>query len=185
MKSIIALFLLLLSHFVVAGELIRVKNPSNNGCGESGCMYDEWKFKNDGSIRFIISGYEDGSDSRFYKVSRDGEYSIILDVSPIIIDSDSKYWWGYAWDVLDIPVEYKDGKVFVQATFEHNQIRDGNFNPPKWQKRFPVVKFHGAKTRWNFEQPKYDYKLVSLDALAESAKQLTSRSKATPKSGAL
>lgn len=185
MKSIIALFLLLLSHFVVAGELIRVKNSSNNGCGESGCMYDEWKFKNDGSIRFVISGYEDGSDSRFYKVSGDGKYSIILDVSPIIIDSDSKYWWGYAWDVLDIPVEYIDGKVFVQATFEHNQIRDGNFNPPKWQKRFPVVKFHGAKTRWNFEQPKYDYKLVSLDALAESAKQLTSRSKATPKSAAL
>ncbi|MGX5172924.1 hypothetical protein ACUR5C_02705 [Aliikangiella sp. IMCC44653] len=43
MKNIIALFLLLLSHFVVAGELIRVQNSPNNSCGESGCMYDEWK----------------------------------------------------------------------------------------------------------------------------------------------
>jgi len=162
--------LLFLSQAVLAAELIRVENSPNNGCGESGCMYDEWKLKSDESVRFVISGYEDGSDCRFYKVNEAGKYSAILDVSPIIVDSKGVYWWGYAWDILDIPIEYNDGKVYVLATFEHDQIRDGNFNPPTWQKRFPVVKFYGEKSRWNFEQPKYEYKLMALEALAESAK---------------
>jgi hypothetical protein len=170
MKNIIASFLLFLSQSVLAAELVRIENSPNNSCSEFGCMYDEWKLKSDENIRFVISGYEDGSDCRFYKVNEAGEYSVILDVSPIIIDSKGKHWWGYAWDILDIPIEYKDGKVYVLATFEHDQIRDGNFNPPSWQQRFPVVKLHGKKTQWNFEQPKYQYKLVSLDSLAESAK---------------
>lgn len=173
MKSIIAVSILVLAQFVGAAELIRVENSPNNGCGETGCMYNEWKLKGDESIRFVVRGYEDGSDNRFYKVNDEGNYSTILDVSPIIVDLNNKHWWGYAWDIEDIPLEYKDGRVFVYATFEHDQIRDGNFNPPKWQRRFPVVKFLGEKTRWNFEQPKYKYELVPLDNLAESAKQLT------------
>lgn len=185
MKNIAAVFILFLAQLVGATELVRVENTPNNGCGESGCIYVEWKLKRDESIRFVISGYEDGADCRFYKINDDGQYSIILDVSPIIVDSSDKHWWGYAWDIKDIPIEYKDGRVFVRATFEHDQIRDGSFNPPKWQHRFPVVKFRGEKTRWNFEQPKYNYKLVPLDTLSEAAKQLTNRSKATPKSGAL
>lgn len=182
MKVITLILLILVGQITYSEELIRVDPSLNNRCGEFGCMYDEWKLKSDESIRFVISGYEDGADNRFYRVSESGEYSVILDVSSIITDSKGKYWWGYAWDIKDIPIEYKDNQVYVYATFEHDQIRDGNYNPPKWQKSFPVVKFYGEKTRWNIEQPKYEYNLVSLQALAESAKQLTSRSKAMQKS---
>ena len=173
MMKIITLILFFSSPSILAVELIRVENLANNSCTEPGCIHYEWKLKGDESIRFVISGYHDSSDCRFYKISEGGQYSVILDISPIIVDSNGKYWWGYAWDIEDIPIEYKNGKIFVQATFEHNQIRDGNFIPPKWQYRFPVVKFYGKKTRWNLEQPKYNYKMVSLEALSVAAKQIT------------
>ena len=177
MKNIIAIFILLLSQPVFSEELVRVKHPPDYGCRPWGCVYGEWKLKSDENIRFVISGYEDGSDSRFYRINKAGTRSAILDVLPILIDSEGNYWWAYAWDVLDIPIEYKDGKVFVQATFEHDEFWGENSDPPEWQQRIPVVKFYGKKKEWSANKPKYNYESLSLEALAESAKQLTNKVK--------
>ena len=176
MKNIIATFILLLSQPVFSEELIRVKN---NDCFEDACLeyhalYHEWKLKSDENIRLVIGGHEDSFECKFYRVNKDGTRSVILDVYPIIIDSEGNHWWGYAWDVLDIPIEYKDGKVFVQATFEHDHFRSENSDHPKWQQRIPVVKFYGKKTRWNFKQPKYNYESLSLEALAELSQPFVS-----------
>ena len=173
MKNIIATFILLLSQPVFSEELVRVKHPPDYGCLPWGCTYEEWKLKSDENIRFVISGYEDGYDSSFDRINKDGTRSRILDVDSIIIDSEGNYWGGIIGEILDIPIEYKDGKVFVQATFEHDEFWGENSDPPKWQQRFPVVKFYGKKTGWNVKIPKYNYESLSLEALAESAKQLS------------
>jgi hypothetical protein len=143
-------------------------------------MYAEWYLESDPRIRLIISGYEDGSDSGFYKVDGDGDYRTILHFIPIIEDKNGDNWWGYAWDIQDLPVKISNHQIYVQATFVHDQMRDGSYRPPEWQKDFPVVRFIGERTRWNSKQPSYDFEWMALEELASQASVNKAKQEGTP-----
>ena len=56
-----------------------------------------------------------------------------------------------------IPVEVRDGKIFLYARIDHCLYRDANISVPEWQKTMPLLLLLGEYGHWNIEQENYDY----------------------------
>jgi len=134
-------------------------------------MYYEWKLTPFDDIRFIASGYEDGIDYGFYKVSELGEYELLLQVNPIIVDSDGHYWWGYPWAISDIARFESPCGLYISATFDHSIVRDGIHSIPEWQKRLPAVLFIAKDGEWVAEQKELNFKPAKLEELKVRASE--------------
>ena len=171
----LATFLLLGICGLARAELIPVKDSKFNLCKPYGCIYHEWYFKSDPSLRYIASGYDDGIDYSLEKVDADGNLNLLLRVNPIVEDENGKFWWGYPWSTRDIPIQVKNGKVYVYASFEHCIERDGNISVPEWQAVIPALLLLGEYGKWNLHQEKYVYQLYSLSELADDAKRINKR----------
>src|SRR5690606_34577972 len=120
-------------------------------------MYDEWFLDGNAAIHLVISGYEDGSDAKLFRVSDDGDYQLLLHIRPIVMDADDRHWWGYPNTLREIPVTEIDGTMAIFATFDNAECDDGNHARPTWQRAIPVVLFLGEKVGWNAERKRYDY----------------------------
>jgi len=155
----------------IAVELVPVEDSPFNLCKPDGCIYYEWKFKSDPTLRYIASGYEDGIDYSIGRVNKFGKLELLLRVNPVIKDNTGKYWWGYPWSTHDIPVQVKNGKIYLFAYFKHKILRDGNISVLEWQKIMPVLLLNGEYGKWNIKQSKYQYKLYSISELITKSKK--------------
>ena len=170
MKKIFIVLILAISVPAKADELIPVENSPYNLCKPYGCMYYEWKFRSDPSLRYIASGYEDGIDYSIARVDKNGKLNILVKVNPIVKDKNGKYWWGYPWSTIDIPTQIQSGELYLYAYFEHKVERDGIISVPEWQKAIPVILLDGEYGKWNIEQKKYQFKLYPVPELVEKSR---------------
>jgi hypothetical protein len=166
MKLSRLIVLLLLSGPVLAEPFILVED-AKNPCADFGCMYYEWRIPSLPDVRYIASGYEDGIDYAFYRVSDDGSHDLLLHVNPIIVDSDGKYWWGYPWITTGLVLEDSGDSIYVRGTFDHSIVREGVHSIPEWQKTLPVVLFEG--NQGIAKQPEYVYYSCTIAELIEGA----------------
>lgn len=165
---------------IVRAELIPVEDSKFNLCKPYGCTYYEWYFESDPSLRYIGTGYEDGIDYSLERVGKDGKLKLLLKVNPIVKDENNKFWWGYPWSTKDIPVQEKDGKVYLYASFEHCIERDGNISVPEWQATMPALLLTGEYGKWNLAQEQYDYQLYSLRELVAKSKNANKSTSCAP-----
>lgn len=151
--------------------LIPVADSPNNACAPSGCAYDEWRIAAAPDLRLVRSGYEDGATTTLYRRGADGGYLPLLDILPITRDPGGRDWWGYPGTLRGLPLRLRGDDIHLRATFDHDQIDDGNACHPAWQQRLPVVLFTGSRRGWNSPQPAYPYRWMSLKELVALAGQ--------------
>ena len=98
---------------------------------------------------FSATGYSDGIDYCFIDqdLTNDKD-SILFYFNPVILDSDKKYW-GYPWDINDIPIKLDNGLIKIRCSLDHKITRDGEISRPDWQNQFPAICFSGQSTQPN------------------------------------
>ena len=170
MRVLCTIVLLLVAGTASADSLTFVEDAVNP-CAEYGCMYYEWRVDGMPDIRYIVSGYEDGIDYSFYRMNDDGERKLLLRVNPIVVDETGKYWWGYPWATTGMVLTKTGGQVLLNATTNHDIIRDGNTLIPEWQRKLPALLLTGKKGKWNIEQKAFRYEAMSLEELVSAAKK--------------
>lgn len=148
MKSIVlAVLFAWASSAAAAANLVAIKHPVF--CRRADICY-EWMAAKNKTLRFVASGSEQGIAYALYRVDRGGRHRLLMQVHPVIVDTrDGRQYWGYPWDIDDMDFEVdKAGRAFVYASFEHLDIEsDAEIEIPKWQKRFPVLRFTGVSTQ--------------------------------------
>lgn len=99
---------------------------------------------------FSATGYSDGIDYCFIDQDlTNGKDSILLYFNPVIIDSDKKYW-GYPWDIKDLPIKLDKGLLKIKCSLDHKITRDGEITRPDSQSQFPVLCFTGKSNQPDF-----------------------------------
>lgn len=95
------------------------------------------------------TGYSDGIDYCFIDQDlTNNKDSILFYFNPVILDSEKKYW-GYPWDINDLPIKLDNGLIKIKCSLDHKITRDGEIIRPDWQNQFPAICFSGQSTQPN------------------------------------
>lgn len=127
----------------------------------------EWKLVGDPSLRFVATGYEDGSGFYLCRRRADGHYGLLFAVYPVLIDP--KYpgvkFWGYPWDIRDVVAHGRGQAIQLMAAFGSKAEEDDRWLPPM-QRRVLHVLFAGSTTQPDIRvEGGLRYTRVSLTAL--------------------
>src|SRR5262245_10355096 len=89
-------------HAAAAGSLIHVKDAPICFAQQ---ICEEWQLAEQPAFRIVTNGYEDGTDTRIYKVDKSGAYIPLVDINPITRDAAGQFWVGYPWRIAEMPYE--------------------------------------------------------------------------------
>lgn len=153
-----------------ASNMTKVKDaPGCSKEGEGECV--EWRIEGVPWLRLINHGFEDGTDTTFYRVDKDGKYTPILDVIPVVRDKRGLDNWSFA-DLASLVFERGPNGPFIWATFDHDVWEAGVACHPKWERRVPAVLFRGPwSSDAGSEQTRYRYRRISLSELIAQARE--------------
>ena len=132
----------------------------------------EWKLVADPALRIVSSGYEDGGSVVVYRRDARGRYRHLAEVYPALQDAryPGQLFWGYSWDIEDIEVVMRGGRVRMLATFDHpelDRMLDGEVTVPETR---ALVLFVGKTTQPEMKLSSVRFREMSADALRERKK---------------
>jgi hypothetical protein len=131
----------------------------------------EWKLIEDPSLRFVATGYEDGSGFYLCRRRGDGHYGLLFAVHPVLVDPKrpGMKFWGYPWDIRDVVLHGRGPAVQLLAAFAAEAQEDDQWVPPM-QRHVPHVLFVGSTTQPDIRiGGGLRYTRVSLAALQRQA----------------
>lgn len=157
-----------------AGNIVPIHGTAGEKhCETEGCFYFEWSLTEAPDIHFVISGFEDGADSYFFRRKPDGSDEVLVHVLNVVRDSKGEYYWGYGWQIEDLPVRMIDQTLKIWTSFGQNRGGDENACYPRSQKRIPTILFLGEKS---WKHPPLDWYELTPMALEE----IVERSRVVP-----
>lgn len=127
---------------------------------------------------FIISaeGFSDGIDYAVYRQDfKAGKDILLFRFYPVLLDSKvgkKTYHWGYPWDISDLILKRDRGVPLILCSFDSLTNADkGGIEPPKWQKRVPIVFFKGRPTQESNPGKIRTLHWLSLDQIIEQCRK--------------
>ena len=127
----------------------------------------------DGDEYVVAWGYSDGIDYSVYSDPKN-EKTLKFRFNPVLVDESNKsqpFYWGYPWDIRNIITKKEGKQIKILCSFEHEIVRDGEIDIPKWQKKIPALFFTGKSTQPDIPVAKIKKQLwLTLDQIEKIAR---------------